>query len=219
MRPEVRSLFPDYVAGVELIAAEDCELLFPEEEAHIARAVDKRRVEFALGRTCARRALEQLGIPRGPLLAQQDRSVAWPEAAWGSITHADGYCAAIAALRSDVRGLGIDAEVKTRVHRKLWKQIANESETEWLDQTGDEDSALLRAGMLFSAKESFYKAQFCISRAWVGFHDADLRFDTSGNFDVTLLVDVPNHFAAGDMFSGRYVVLDEHVVTGIVIPA
>lgn len=128
MRPEVRALFPSYVEGEELSSADQAEPLHPDEETHVARAVDKRRVEFALGRTCARRVLARLGISAPVLAAQSDRSVAWPAAAWGSITHADGYCAAVAALRSEVRGLGIDAELKTRVQEKLWKQIASERE-------------------------------------------------------------------------------------------
>jgi 4'-phosphopantetheinyl transferase EntD len=214
---DVAHLFPSYVASVELHTVEAAEPLYPEEQAHIARAVDKRKNEFALGRTCARRALEQLGVPPLPLPARENRAVAWPEAAWGSITHADNFCAAVAALRSHVRGIGLDAEVRTRVHRKLWKQIAGASEVAWLDSARDESEQLLHAALLFSAKESFYKAQFCATEAWVGFHDAAFSLLDGERFEIKLLVDVADTFGQGTRFVGRYAVLDEHVVTGLVI--
>src|SRR5262245_52443619 len=115
MRTEIKALFPAFVRGAELHDPALAEPLFPAEEEHIARAVDKRKREFALGRTCARRALLALGVPAGALPAEKERSVSWPDAAWGSITHTQGFCAAVAALRSDVRGIGIDAEQKERV--------------------------------------------------------------------------------------------------------
>jgi 4'-phosphopantetheinyl transferase N-terminal domain len=42
--------------------------LFPEEEAAMANAVDKRRREFAAARACAREALAKLGLPPVPIV-------------------------------------------------------------------------------------------------------------------------------------------------------
>jgi 4'-phosphopantetheinyl transferase EntD len=222
MRVELRqlfpALFPPTVRGAELSEQPLGEPLFAEEELAIARAVDKRRVEFALGRTCARRALAELGVAPVALPQRDDRSVAWPPEAWGSITHADGICIAIAARRSDHAGLGIDAEVRERVRRDLWRHIATEREQSWLSTAPDETVAAARATLLFSAKEAFYKAQFCVSRAWVGFHDAELTFDAGGAFEVRLLVDVGTSFARGSRFEGRYGMLEHHVLTGLVLP-
>ncbi|MDB4988935.1 MAG: 4-phosphopantetheinyl transferase [Myxococcaceae bacterium] len=221
MRPALArhfaALFPSTVVGVELSEPELAAPLFPEEEVAIARAVDKRKLEFALGRTAARKALRALGIEGLPLRPLPDRSVEWPERAWGSITHADGICAAIAALRSDHAGIGIDAEVRQRVRRELWRHIATERETAWLGASTDEEMAAHRATLLFSAKEAFYKAQFCASRAWVGFQDAEIACDETGSFEVELLVDVGETFARGTRFEGKYVLLDQHVVTGLTL--
>jgi 4'-phosphopantetheinyl transferase EntD len=222
MRVELRqlfpSLFPATVRGAELSEQALAEPLFAEEEPTIARAVDKRRVEFALGRTAARRALAELGVAPVALPQLRDRSVAWPEQAWGSITHADGICMAIAALRRDHAGIGVDAEVRERVRRDLWRHIATERELGWLESTPDETVAAARATLLFSAKEAFYKAQFCVSRAWVGFQDAELTFDAGGSFEVRLLVDVAEAFERGSRFEGRYGMLEQHVLTGLVLP-
>lgn len=211
------ALFPDTVHGVELSAPELAGSLFPEEAAAIARAVDKRKLEFTLGRTAAREALQKLGVAPVALPQLPDRSVGWPDQAWGSITHADGICAAIAARRSDHAGIGIDAEVKQRVKRELWKHIATAPEIAWLERAPDEAAAADRATLLFSAKEAFYKAQFCVSRGWVGFQDAELTFDDSGSFEVRLLIDVNNAFVRETRFLGRYVFIEQHVVTGLVL--
>ena len=103
------------------------------------------------------------------------------------------------------------------MHKKLWKQIAGESEIAWLDSAQDEAQSLLHAALLFSAKETFYKAQYCVTKAWVGFHDAAFRLSDGEHFEIELLVDVAETYAKGARFAGRYAVLEQHVVTGMVI--
>jgi hypothetical protein len=51
-------------------------VLFPEEEALVARAVDKRRREFRTARACARTALAALGVAPAPLLPDAAGAVA-----------------------------------------------------------------------------------------------------------------------------------------------
>jgi 4'-phosphopantetheinyl transferase EntD len=217
VRPELAALFPAHVAYADLSGPSPLEPLFAEEAAYVARAVDKRKREFTLGRSCARRALATLGIEAQPLLPNPDRSVRWPAEAWGSVTHTDGFCAAVAALRSDLRGLGIDAEMRGRVQEKLWSHIASEREIAWFRGATSAREADERATLLFSAKEAFYKAQFCVSATFVGFHEVELSFDHSGGFVVTVLSDIASAFARGTELAGRYVHLNDHVVTGLVI--
>jgi 4'-phosphopantetheinyl transferase EntD len=219
VRPEVAALFPTHVAYAEIAGQGAGEPLFAEEAAFIARAVDKRKREFALGRTCARRALAALGVPAQPLVSNADRSVRWPDEAWGSVTHTDGFCAAVAALRTAVCGLGIDAEMRGRVQEKLWSQIAGAREVAWFRAAEDPNGACERATLLFSAKEAFYKAQFCVSATFVGFHGVEIDFDAHGGFTVHVLSDIARAFPRGTRLSGRYAFSRDHVVTGVVIPA
>ncbi len=216
MRAELRALLPTGVAGAERLGASDPEPMFPEESACVTRAVDKRKREFALGRACAREALLGIGVPPQPLVQLADRAVRWPAGCVGSITHADGYVAAIAAPLDVALGLGIDAEASARVRRPLWSQIAGPGERAWLEEACDEHEAGRRATRLFSAKEAFYKAQYCLSRAWVGFHEVGLTF-TDTTFEVTLEVDVPGLAPRGARYTGRYLELDGHVVTTLAI--
>jgi 4'-phosphopantetheinyl transferase EntD len=218
VRAELKALFPEVVVGAELARFEEAEPLFREEEAYVERAVGTRRQEYAAGRTCARRALAALGLPPGPLPSNGDRSVRWPEQVWGSITHADGLCAAVAARRDDLAGIGIDAELRGRVAPKLWSHIASAREIAWFEEPRDAALANERATLLFSAKEAFYKAQFCVSRSFVGFHEVEVEF-SDDSFRVLLQNEIGGVFEQGDKFYGRYVLLAGHAVTGLCIPA
>lgn len=215
MRAEVLALFPPGVTGAELQDLSEAPEPLPEEQPLVQRAVDKRRREFAAGRACARSALGQLGIEPQPILAD-DRAPRWPQGAVGSITHTDGYAAAVAGSRDGFAGLGLDAECSDRVKPRLWKQIAGEEEVRWLEK----DAALadLHGTILFSAKEAFYKAQYSVSQAWVGFHDVVLRCDEAGAFEVELSVDVPGLGVSGTRYTGRYALLGELVITALALP-
>jgi 4'-phosphopantetheinyl transferase EntD len=216
MRADVRSLFPGHIEGVDSLGMQAIDPLFPEEEAYLTRAVDKRRVEFASGRTCARRALAKLGVTTGALVPLPDRSVPWPDGTVGSITHAQGYVAAVVCRTSQLRGIGIDAELKGRVHEHLWKQIADDAEQAWFRAGHSEAECALRATLCFSGKEAFYKAQFCVSRAWVGFHDVTFCA-AEGRFSIVLRKDIASFAKANTAYEGQYVITDDHVVSALCI--
>jgi 4'-phosphopantetheinyl transferase EntD len=71
--------------------------------------------------------------------------------------------------------------------------------------------------LLFSAKESVYKAWFPLANRWLGFEDAVLAIDPCRrSFEARLLV--PGPALAGGrltMFSGRWLVRDGLVLTAI----
>src|SRR5215469_3139377 len=92
--PTIAGLFGVPVAAFEAQGPVDPRVLAPEEAAHVARAVPKRVGEFAAGRACARRALEQLGVPDFVLRVGPHREPIWPVGMAGSITHTAGFCAA-----------------------------------------------------------------------------------------------------------------------------
>lgn len=129
--------------------------LDPAEAAIVAAAGEKRRRDFALGRFCAHAALTQLGLPHQPVGRGSDGAPVWPEGICGSITHTDGYAAAIIVSRDRFAGLGVDAERIGGVTEKLWPRLFNDRERAML--AAREDSAVV-ATLLFSAKEACFKA-------------------------------------------------------------
>jgi len=88
----------------------------------------------------------------------------------GSITHTEGYCAAVAARRGALRGLGIDSEEIARVHAELWPGITAPQELAALEALPP-GAALKQAALAFAAKEAFYKSQFPLTAEWLKFAD------------------------------------------------
>ncbi|HEX6272635.1 MAG TPA: 4'-phosphopantetheinyl transferase superfamily protein, partial [Polyangiaceae bacterium] len=178
--------------------------LFPEEEALVARAVEKRRLEFAKGRECARSALASFGLGDAPLLAGETREPLWPADVVGSITHTRGLCAAAVARSARYRGIGIDAEPAEPLDDDLARRVCADEEAA-LSSSGLERGVVFR--LVFSAKEAVYKCVFPITRRFLGFDDVHVRL-TGDAFRAFLRVDSAP-FRRGDEFEGRWRRIDE----------
>lgn len=194
--------------------------LFPDEEAIVSRAVEKRRNEFATGRACARRSLERLGVPPGPIPAGERGEPIWPAAVVGSITHCDGYRAAAVARKTELLSIGIDAEPNAPLPDGLLPDVARREERPRLAALATEDPTVHWDRLLFSAKESVYKAWFPLAEAWLGFEDASLELNpAAATFSARLLV--PGPTAGGRAiagFEGRWLARDGLLLTAIAVP-
>ncbi|MEU2395004.1 4'-phosphopantetheinyl transferase superfamily protein [Streptomyces sp. NPDC007369] len=151
--------------------------LFPEEEKRMARALARRRREFAEVRMCAHRALAALGRTPVPLLPDERGATLWPAGITGSMTHCAGYRAAALARRADVASLGIDAERDGPLGEGTAEVVALPVELRHLRELSRARPVVHWDRLLFSAKESVYKAwsPFAGGRS-LGFHDAHIEF-------------------------------------------
>jgi 4'-phosphopantetheinyl transferase EntD len=194
-------------------------MLFPAEQAVIARAVAKLRNEFATVRYCARLALAQLGLPMSPLVPGAQGAPHWPEGIVGSMTHCHGYRAAAVARAVDVRTVGIDAEPHAPLPDGVLDLVTRPSERVQLGELAGAFGSIHWDRLFFSAKESVYKAWFPLTGQWLGFEDADLVVDPEmGTFEARLLkaaATVEEAELTG--FSGRWIVADGIVSTAIVL--
>ncbi|MFD5147861.1 4'-phosphopantetheinyl transferase [Streptomyces sp. NPDC058401] len=209
--------------------------LHPEEEALVGRAVPERRREFATGRHCARRALARLGIAAGPILRTERGAPRWPEGIVGSMTHCPGYRATAVAWRREVLALGIDAEPHRPLPAGVWEAVTVAGERASLAGRlagglagGREAEGAQVSGqvhwdrLLFSAKESVYKAWHPLTGRRLDFTDAAVEFDpVRGAFTARLLVPPPVLAGHGPLreFHGRWAVRDGIVVTAVAVPA
>jgi 4'-phosphopantetheinyl transferase EntD len=210
-------LFSERVVAFESRRMPGPETLRAEEAQHVARAVPKRVAEFAAGRACARQALAELGIVDFPLRVGADREPLWPEGITGSITHTAGFCGVVAARTTAVRSLGIDAELSTAVHRRLWRHIATEEELRWLQGLRPSRAGLM-ASLLFSAKEAFFKCQFPLTREWLNFADVTTHIERGG-FRISATRGLALEALAPAPWAGRYVRQAPLIVTGLSLPA
>jgi 4'-phosphopantetheinyl transferase EntD len=178
--------------------------VLPEEERPaLARAVEKRRREFIAGRVLFRQALAALG--QAPLSLPQgtDRAPVWPEGWVGSITHTRAFCAVAVAPSNAFLGVGIDAEDEAPLKEDLWPRILTAPELAALSTLPATEQGTF-AKFVFSAKEAAYKAQYAITRTFLGFDAMEVHRDpATSSFTATLTRDVGSHFAKGHVFRGR----------------
>jgi 4'-phosphopantetheinyl transferase EntD len=210
----IEKILPSWVVSVEAFDDPPGVVLFPEEEAVIARAVDKRRREFTTARHCARQALAQLGLSPAPIVPGERGAPGWPDGVVGAITHCAGYRAAAVSL--EALTIGIDAEPHEPLPDGVLTAIALPQERDALARLGDQTHW---DRLLFSAKESVYKAWFPLARRWLGFEEAHLTLDPSGTFTARLLI--PGPLVLGREltgFTGLWMVSDGLVITAIALP-
>lgn len=215
----IAAILPDAVAVAEARGEEPAALRYPEEEALVERAVEKRRLEFAGGRECAHRALAGLGTEPGPILSGAKGEPLWPAGVVGAITHTSGYRGAAVARAEELAAVAIDAETHAPLPDGLLPDVARPEERERLAELARAEPGVHWDRLLFSAKESVYKAWFPLAERWLGFEDASLELDPAGRrFRARLLVPGPSLGGAELRgFEGRWLVADGLVLTAIAL--
>jgi 4'-phosphopantetheinyl transferase EntD len=187
---------PVVVAEITLIDADGRSALLRDASAllsrreweSIRRCAEARILDFCAGRLCARRALAEFGMHEFELLSAPDRQPLWPSAVTGSITHTEGFSAAVVGARDHIAGLGIDAERVSAVHQELWPSICAPEELERL-QALPVNAQLQAAALTFTAKEAFFKCQYPLAAERFDFAEVQLRDadwqSKSGEFEIS----------------------------------
>lgn len=169
-------------------ALENYDALHPLEKTIVAHSVEKRKAEFGDTRWCAHQALKQLGVGTSePILRGPRGMPLWPEGVTGSLTHTDGFRAAVVGLTSSMRSLGLDAEPAEPLPEGVLGSIARESEQPQLTRLADQGFSFSDR-LLFCAKEATYKAWFPLTQRWLGFEQAEIDLREDGTFISYLLV-------------------------------
>lgn len=146
-----------------------------ELPADLKHAVPKRQAEYLAGRWCLARLYAQAGID-SPLPAhQQHGPPQWPPDWTASITHSRDRAAAALAPTQAVRALGLDLEFVMRpdTAARVRKAILRPAEEHLAGE-------ILTLTLIFSFKESLYKALNPLLGRFIGFDEAEVvRIDTS----------------------------------------
>ncbi|MEV5436909.1 4'-phosphopantetheinyl transferase superfamily protein [Streptomyces sp. NPDC052682] len=222
----IEELLPETVVAVEAYGHDAGDApLYPQEAALVEGAVDKRRREFAAVRACARRAMEKLGVPPQPVLPGDRGAPRWPAGLTGSMTHCDGYCAAALVRQADLASVGIDAEPDGPLPEGVLPSVALPAEVRRLGLLTADRPGVHWDRLLFSAKESVYKAWFPLTGKWLDFMEADIEISVDpgaphrGDFHAALLV--PGPWVADrrlDHFQGRWTAAHGLLTTAVAVP-
>jgi len=135
----------------------------------------KRKETFLAGRLAIRHAQAYLNMPLLEIPKALDHSPVWPKEYTGSVSHTDDQAIAILLphFQNKIKGIGIDIE-KTANANLLQDYDLIGKNNEYQLLTKLESKASLAALLLFSLKESIYKALYPIVGRFFDFLDVQL---------------------------------------------
>jgi enterobactin synthetase component D len=202
---------------------DDAEHLLPPP---LRRASPKRKTEYLAGRQCAAGALAAAGCVGATAPGMdEDRLPIWPSGWLGCITHSNGRAIAAAGSAAQTRLLGIDVEklIDPALVDGIGALVTLEGELALLtgqifghgigQTTGYSLSQALT--ILFSAKESLYKALYPEVRRFMDFSAARIAAWTPGLLDLRLVEDWHPEWRAGSMLQVRYALRGDCVYTAL----
>jgi 4'-phosphopantetheinyl transferase EntD len=190
-------------------------LLHAEEKMQVQSSVEKRQLEYAAGRQLSRSLLGEIGIRDFPLLNGIDRVPRWPDGILGSITHCNSLCAVALGKAGEVMAIGIDVEQAEPLPAEA-EALAILPEERLLIKKLPESIQALATRLIFSAKESAYKAIYPETQIFLEFSEVQIELHENGNFFATVL-----NSKAADIFHkeirGRYHIDSRHLGTSVVL--
>lgn len=184
----------------------------------IRDAVTKRQSEFIAGRHCAHMAIAAHKISHGLIGIGTARQPLWPASIVGSISHSHGYAVAAAAKACRYLTVGLDVEnvVTVATQARLRKSIVNDDELHLVtDSTSPEKVVTL----IFSVKESFFKAVYPFVGAYFGFDAMSvLEIDWgAGKLLFTVHRDLAPEFPSGVLLNAQFREIDHRILTLFVV--
>jgi 4'-phosphopantetheinyl transferase EntD len=176
--------------GARRIDSADVTALFAEEQRAVARAVIRRRDEFATGRALLRSLIGRhlaiaVAANRGPVL---------PPGVRGSLAHDREF--AVAAITRDplITSIGIDIEPMTALAPGMCPLILRRDERD------------LDAHLAFTLKEATYKAWSALGGRMLDFHE--VRLDIAGSwFQADVVAEHARFHGRFATATGRWVAL------------
>lgn len=215
--------FPTALADCTLVSArfvEDALTAELFERCAIAapQAARKRQAEFLAARLCARQALYiQTGQAITPSQHEQSRAPRWPQHSCGSMSHSHTLCAAIVGDNKQWQSLGLDIEkpISTERAQRLAQSILTPEEYITFAQLDSRLSARYLT-LVFSLKESLFKALNPLTHTYFGFYDAqvlDLEPTDRGHARLRLCKDLSADWQSGDELQGQFSSLHGSAIT------
>lgn len=179
-----------------------------------------RQKEFLLGRFSALMNFKNnYHFELTDLDFEINRNPIWPDGFVGSITHSRSFVISAVANKKDLDSLGIDIENIGRVSTSVAEKILIDQDIKFISGLSEDFINTL----IFSAKESFYKAIYPKYGHFFGFESAFVSTISIENstFEINLAVDLNDYFTKirFQKIKGYFCVHENHIITLIEIPS
>nr|WP_246722662.1 4'-phosphopantetheinyl transferase superfamily protein [Aliikangiella sp. G2MR2-5] len=189
----------------------------------IRRAVVKRKAEFLAGRIAAGFVLSKLNLENHNITIGKNREPVWPLGINGSITHTNSKAAAIIAPDKDITFLGLDREdwIDSRVSREIVSSILDSYEIHQLESANTNLAHFdynQRLTILYSAKETFFKALHPKIKSYFDFKDArvNLGVEQTDSLEISLSRALSRDYLEGFMLPVKFKTDTESATTYII---
>lgn len=153
----IHSVAPPGCSAVDSTAPGSAADLVGPEHDETASMVPSRLAEYAAARRCGHLALDRLGVPHVGIPRGGRGQPVWPAGVVGSLTHCDGYAAALVADGRDLAAVGIDAEPHEPLPPEVLEHISRPQEVERLAALSAVSPGIAWDRILFCVKEALFK--------------------------------------------------------------
>jgi 4'-phosphopantetheinyl transferase EntD len=158
-----------------------------------------------------------LGKKDAALLSGLDREPLWPPDIVGSISHSSHWSICAATSSTTVAGLGVDVERLSAIENLPRELLFTKSEQDWLASRPIQHQTDLEI-LIFSAKESIYKALFPHCRRHIDYLEVELRIDVQNcRFQVKYYSKKIGKILYNFLLQGRFCWFDNHIWTAVTL--
>ncbi|WP_353667985.1 4'-phosphopantetheinyl transferase superfamily protein [Marinomonas sp. THO17] len=174
----------------------------------------KRKETFLAGRMAVRSAQQALGLTHFDVLRGGDGAPIWPSHILGSVSHTENEAIAlmIDARQSSLMGVGVDLEkINSGSQLEDESMIGLPEEFRILHSIGFQSECARL--LLFSLKESVYKALYPSVGQFFDFLDVALEAEQEGVFSLLVQRDLSEKIAMGCRIYGGYKQVNENMIT------
>lgn len=184
----------------------------------IMNSVAQRKSEYLAGRIASRLAQYLLGLSPEPVGTGRHRNPMWPSHTLGSITHANSHAIVAMARAQYVHRIGIDYEpwIDVSTIKSVIDIIMCDREKTKVEN--DSLTPIKDITIIFSAKESLFKALYDECGEYKDFHAAEtVNIDhQSSRVRLRLTESWSNELRAGTIFDLEYITHHEGVITYLI---
>lgn len=177
-------------------------VIFPSD---LSRAVSKRQAEFLAGRYAAKEAMQNSNIDKEAVKTVgvgPHRCPIWPDKFIGSITHNKGKAICAVTGSDSFAQLGIDFQsyISNTAALQIEESIHSNDEKKLLVKQGI--SSNVATTIIFSAKESIFKALYPKVKKYFGFEEAIVEAFSvkEGCLVITISNDLVNEYSIANLY-------------------
>jgi enterobactin synthetase component D len=184
-------------------------------------AIYGRKEEFVAARACALLGLNKLNANNKIVMRSSKRHPIWPQGFIGSISHTKDLALASIYKEGYCKSVGVDCEILIKPERfeSIKDYITRAEDLRLLNNLDCNSKLSILQTLVFSAKESLYKAISPLYEEFFGFQEAYLdkiNFE-EGTFSIILKTKVDKLKPYEATYFGRFLCSDTHIITSIEI--